>query len=139
MMGIVSCPVLASELLVLLVQTYCADVVANLGGVLAFHDTHDDKEGNSVHDGTSGDAVDEPLFERIPQTELALHRGGRLLGCSGVALDDAVTGAGLHLNVILGALLLRGLDRVGRKAALQELLPVVVGRGSDEGEADEAE
>lgn len=130
-------------------ETYGADVGQDLVGGLTLHQAHNDEERDRVEDGPDRHAVDEPLCQRVAQAELWPRRVGQRprialndpVGGAAHAHDIAVTAprARPHLNVILGALVRREPRRVGGECALQELLPEEVGRGGDEGEADEAQ
>jgi hypothetical protein len=81
-------------------------VAPDLAGGLALHDAHENEEGNRVHDGAHGHAVNEPLRQRVAQTEGRLSngrgRGGRVTRGSVRCLLH-----GLELDVAL--LELRGL------------------------------
>ena len=95
---------------------------------LAFHNAHEDQEGDRVHQRAKGHAVNEPLGHRVPDVEL---------GLVGIVAGGAGAGVIRLLLVLLRVPSARP-ALVAREAALQELLPVVVGRGGDEGEDDEA-
>ena len=105
---------------------------------MTLENTHDDEESHRVHNSTGRDTVDKPLCQGVLHAELGLPVS--------VDLSHAFFIALLELGRILSRrhfnitdTLLRAPGRIRRKCALQELLPVIVRRGSDQCEGDEAE
>jgi hypothetical protein len=126
------------------VTTYCANAGSNFTKSLALHQSHNDEKRDGVHDSAHGDAVNEPLGERIPQAEAAsLPRPlpiPQLHGITAPNADNVIGTAGLHLNVVLGPVLVAAAGaRVGREGGLEKLLPFVIGGRADEGQCDEAQ
>jgi hypothetical protein len=113
-------------------DAYRSDIAGDLCTGLPLHDAHEDKEGDRVHHGTSGDAVNEPLGQRIAQAELGLSSRlswRRRRWCL----------PSLH-RLQLGVLFASTTShrRVGGERLFEELLPVVIGRRSREREEDES-
>lgn len=112
-------------------SSYRLNVVENLRGCLALQNTHENQERNRVHDGSGGDAVDEPLGQRVAQAELGLD-----VGLARIFLQDgAILG---RLQVDIADVLLLASGEVARECALQVLLPDLVWWRSQESKGDEA-
>jgi hypothetical protein len=96
---------------------------------MSLQEAHNNQKRNCIHHGTHCDAINEHLGKRIPPTELrripaTTHTRRRMI-CN--AIDPL-------LSYLLIEILYRERDvaashgaDVGREAAFEELLPVVVG------------
>lgn len=113
-----------------------ADVVRDDGGGLSLQHAHEDEEGDRVEDGAKRNAVDEPLRKGVLKIKLGLRPGpGTGFGLLRRRLLLQVTRA-VAAGAGAGALVLA---LVGRKRALEQLLPQVVGRRRQEGHGHEAQ